>query len=103
MVTRYKGIGRYNENDMKKSLILFLLFISLHAMAQDKHKIESQDYQNTGVEMADTFRQEGKIYVVVAVASIILTGLFIYAFSLDRKISRLEEDVLEKNKSKSSY
>lgn len=88
---------------MKKSLILFLLFISLHAIAQEKHKIEERDYQNTEVEMADSFRQDGKIYVVVAVASIILAGLFIYAFSLDRKISKLEEAVKIKNTSESSF
>lgn len=43
------------------------------------------------VEMADTMRSNGKIYVVVAVCLIILIGLFIYVFILDRKISRLEK------------
>jgi CcmD family protein len=75
----------------------------MNALAQDKHKVEAKDYENTKVEMADTFRQEGKIYVVVAVATIILTGLFIYAFTLDRKISKLETEIKFKNKSKTSY
>jgi CcmD family protein len=44
------------------------------------------------VEMADTMRSNGKIYVVVAVCLTILFGLFIYVFSLDRKISRLEKN-----------
>ncbi|MDQ3395558.1 MAG: CcmD family protein [Bacteroidota bacterium] len=88
---------------MKNALILFLLFISLNLMAQDKHKVEAQDYTNTSIEMADTFRQEGKIYVVVAVASIILAGLLIYAFNLDRKISKLEEEIKPKNTHKTSY
>ncbi len=44
------------------------------------------------IEMADKMRSEGKIYVVVAVIAIILTGLFIYLFSIDRKISRLEKN-----------
>lgn len=43
------------------------------------------------VEMADQFRAEGKIYIVIAVFAIILTGLFVYVFSLDRKIGKLEE------------
>ena len=43
------------------------------------------------VEMADTMRSNGKIYVVVAVCLTILIGLFIYVFILDRKISRLEK------------
>jgi CcmD family protein len=42
------------------------------------------------VEMADQFRADGKIYVVIAVISIILIGLFIYLFRLDRKITDLE-------------
>lgn len=42
-------------------------------------------------EMADLMRSNGKIYVVVAVCLMILIGLFIYVFLLDRKISRLEK------------
>ncbi|MEJ7611193.1 MAG: CcmD family protein [Ferruginibacter sp.] len=48
--------------------------------------------QVQGVEMADTMRSNGKIYVVVAVCLTILLGLFIYVFTIDRKISRLEKD-----------
>lgn len=36
-------------------------------------------------------RSNGKIYVVVAVVVTILCGLFLYVFSLDRKISKLEK------------
>jgi hypothetical protein len=42
------------------------------------------------VEMADQFRADGKIYVVIAVISIILAGFFVYLFRLDRKITNLE-------------
>ncbi len=88
---------------MKNALILFLLFFSLNLMAQEKHKVEAQDYTNSSVEMADKFRQDGKIYVVVAVAAIILAGLLVYAFTLDRKISKLEEEIHPKNRHKTSY
>ncbi|MEO6540601.1 MAG: CcmD family protein [Ferruginibacter sp.] len=47
--------------------------------------------QDNKPEMADVMRSNGKIYVVVAVCLTILTGLFIYVFLLDRKISRLEK------------
>ncbi len=47
----------------------------------------------TEVEMADQFRADGKIYVVIAVVSIILAGLFIYLFRLDRKITDLEKRI----------
>jgi CcmD family protein len=42
------------------------------------------------IEMADQFRADGKIYVVIAVVSIILAGFFVYLFRLDRKITNLE-------------
>ena len=52
------------------------------------------------VEMADEFRAEGKIYVVVAVVLIVLLGLFAYLFMLDRKITRLERTLRERNQTK---
>ena len=44
------------------------------------------------VEMADAMRQNGKIYVVVAVILTIFAGIIIYLVRLDRKISRLEKE-----------
>jgi hypothetical protein len=41
-------------------------------------------------EMANSFRSEGKIYVVVLVLSIVVTGLFGYLFYLDKKVSSKE-------------
>jgi CcmD family protein len=50
------------------------------------------------VEMADGMRSEGKIYVVVAIILIVLTGLIVYLFMLDRKVGKLEALVRNKNK-----
>ncbi len=47
--------------------------------------------QRPAVEMADNFRAEGKIYVVVAVALTIFIGMAIYLFTIDRKITKLAE------------
>ncbi|MBS1742214.1 MAG: CcmD family protein [Bacteroidetes bacterium] len=44
------------------------------------------------VEMADTMRSNGKIYIVVAVCVTILVGLFIYVMSIDRKIKKMEKE-----------
>lgn len=44
------------------------------------------------VQMADTMRSNGKIYIVVAVCLTILVGLFLYVFSLDRKLSKMEKE-----------
>lgn len=45
------------------------------------------------VEMADTLRQDGKIYVVVTVLLSVLGGLIIYLISIDRKVSKLERQL----------
>lgn len=38
----------------------------------------------------------GKIFVVVAVLSVILIGVFIYLYFIDRKIGKLEKEVEDK-------
>ena len=52
------------------------------------------------VEMADTFRSEGKIYVVVAIVLIVLVGLILYLFLMDRKMTKLERMIQEKKQTK---
>ena len=70
---------------MHKYLILILLILSsLVTSAQQE------------VEMADTMRSEGKIYVVVAILLLILVGLVGYLVQLDRKVSKLEKRLSEK-------
>ena len=44
-------------------------------------------------EMADALRQSGKIYVVVLVLVIIVSGLLVYLVRLDGKVGRLEKEV----------
>ncbi len=44
------------------------------------------------VKMADAMRDNGKIYVVIAVMLTILLGIAIYLVRLDRKITRLEKN-----------
>jgi hypothetical protein len=43
------------------------------------------------VEMADTMRQQGKIYVVVAVMATVFAGLALYLWRLDRRVSKMEK------------
>jgi len=68
-----------NKLFSRLSLLICSLLISNFLFAQDK------------VEMADTMRSNGKIYVVVAVCLTILVGLFLYVWRLDRKITRIEK------------
>lgn len=81
---------------MKKYvLILIFSIVSIFAKAQNSEKIAitEKDYANQEVEMADSFRADGKIYVVVAVIIAILSGIVVYLVVLDRKIAQLEKEV----------
>ena len=49
------------------------------------------------VEMADTLRSEGKIYVVVAILLFIFLGLIGFLIFMDRKITRLEKRIENKS------
>ena len=65
---------------MKKMIAIFIfIFLTFFANAQD-------------VKMADMMKENGKIYVVIAVMLTILAGLVLYLIRLDRKISRLEKN-----------
>ena len=69
---------------MKTKLIFLAFVFSL---------ITFVSFGQTGVEMADVMRSNGKSYVVVAVAGIVMAGLIIYLVSLDRKITSLEKKI----------
>lgn len=47
--------------------------------------------QTNSPQMADTFRSEGKIYVVVLVLAIVFACLATYLIIIDRKLKKLEE------------
>jgi K+-transporting ATPase A subunit len=72
---------------MLKSLLAFVaLTLSVTAQAQ------------SDVQMADTMRANGKIYVVVSIIVIILIGLIAYLFLMDRKVKKLEDRLAEKQR-----
>ena len=60
-------------------IALICLFAGFSSYAQDTP------------EMADLMRSNGKIYVVVGCCLIILVGLFLYVWRVDRKISQVEK------------
>jgi CcmD family protein len=64
------------------SFLLFLLAGSTMLYAQDNGK--------SGFD--SLMRNNGRIYVVVAVLVCILLGLFVYLIRLDRKMSKLEKE-----------
>jgi Na+-driven multidrug efflux pump len=52
----------------------------------------SVPFMSSAQSVDSVLRSEGRIYVVVAVLLIILLGLFLYLFRLERKIRKLEKD-----------
>lgn len=68
---------------MKKLLsILALTFAFVTAFAQSDE-----------TQMADVMRSNGKIYVVVVTILIVLAGLFIYLFVIEKKVKKLEQKI----------
>jgi len=69
-----------NKLFKRLSILMCTLLLSAGAFAQPAE------------DSLQLMRSNGKIYVVVASCFIILVGLFLYAFLIDRKISKLEKD-----------
>ena len=96
---------------MKNKLLLFcLLFvISLTGFSQVivepepnmkdtiMANLQEKAMASKAPQMADTFRSEGKIYVVIAVLSIIFVCLIAYLIYIDIKVRRLEKNTKENN------
>ncbi len=65
---------------IKRGIAVFIMAVTtLYATAQD------------AVPPADLMHSNGKIYVVMTVVAIIVTGLLLYVISVDRKIGKLEK------------
>ncbi len=69
--------------------ILSLVFL-LSAM------ISSAQVEVSGPQMADTFRSDGKIYVVITVIAMIFAALVIFLIALERKVNKLEKQINKK-------
>lgn len=48
--------------------------------------------QNNESGMAVDLRESGKIYVVVAVITVVFIGLFVYLYTMDRRMKKLERE-----------
>jgi amino acid permease len=76
-------MNKKNTRSFLQRLCLFSvgILMAFFSFAQEKE-----------VEMADTMRSNGKIYIVVAVCLTILVGLFLYVMSVDVKLRKLEKE-----------
>jgi hypothetical protein len=48
--------------------------------------------QESDIEMADVMRDNGKIFVVVAVVGVILSCLLVFLMIIDKKVRKLEKN-----------
>jgi K+-transporting ATPase A subunit len=76
------------KNNLLSRAAILLLLLASAAFAQ---------VSSAEPEMADALRASGKIYVVVLVLVIIVTGLLVYLVRLDGKVGRLEKEVQRAN------
>lgn len=65
---------------LKLPIILFVLML-----------VASFAFGQSDIEMADVMRSNGKIYVVVAVAAVVMLGIIVYLITIDRKVSAIEK------------
>lgn len=76
----------------KITYILFFMLSMLAVQAQEQAgaPVESVEQVVKEPEMADLFRSEGKIYVVIAVLAITFLCLIGYLIYIDLKLRKLE-------------
>jgi len=77
---------------IKHLFFLFCLFIANVAFGQNENS----------PQMADAFREQGKIYVVIAVIAIVFISIVLFLTYIERKVKRLEKEIEEKNQSPQS-
>ncbi|RCH56173.1 CcmD family protein [Mucilaginibacter hurinus] len=68
---------------MKRLFTLIVLMLTLTTVFAQESET---------VEMADTMRANGGIYVVVATLTIIFLGLAVYLFALDKRLKKIENE-----------
>lgn len=71
---------------MNRYILIFVaLFVGITAQAQ-----------NSGPEMADQFRADGKIWVVISVIALVFLALVGFLVALERRLGRIEKQVQNK-------
>jgi predicted histidine transporter YuiF (NhaC family) len=59
--------------------LLTLLFINVQAQESNR--------------VADTLQEGGKMYAVIAIVLVILAGIFIFLFRIEKQVQKLEEEL----------
>ena len=69
---------------IKRIIFLLFIFSSVFASAQ------------TGPEMADALRENGKIYIVIGVMSLIFLAIVLFLVIIERKVKKIEDKLNNK-------
>ncbi len=75
---------------IKRILSLVLLFTASFLQAQDMMAVQEP-------EMADSLREDGKIWIVITVIGMIFTALVLFLIYLERRLKKLEERIKERS------
>ncbi len=78
---------------MKKFVASLILLLTLSFSLVAQENAGASQSKTEEIEMADKFREDGKIYVVVSIVAILFTVLLVYLISLDRKVRKMEDEL----------
>jgi len=73
---------------IKRFFAFVLLCVCLPVLTQAQQMVMSDEPQ-----MADTFREDGKIYVVITVIALIFLSLAGFLVYIERKLKRIEDKI----------
>jgi CcmD family protein len=73
-------------------ITLLILGIAPISAQVDTNKVTAKTFSAEG-NVINALSNDGKIYIVITVIAIIVVGLFLYLWRLDKKISKLEREI----------
>ncbi len=78
----------YLKHHKKGVIAIFLVFSGVTAWRRLG--------EASAIDMADTMRASGKIYVVVLIIALLFIGLLLYTIMIDRKVSGIEKEMQDR-------
>jgi hypothetical protein len=66
------------------------MILSLGVLQAQDNRSDNKRWDS---DVIDALKQDNRIYIVIAVLVIILTSLFYYLWRIDKKITRLENQI----------
>lgn len=86
-------VKKVKQNKMKSSPLLIVLSTVLTLQLLALNTVSAQSASAKVSPLEGVFYDSGKVYLVVAVAGVILLGIFVYLIRMDRAVSALENEM----------